>query len=67
MEGYLRDLNVDPEAETRQGLKQCYERLIQVMFDNLDIFVRETQTANIEDKEQLNAHIMTLGTLLTFP
>ena len=52
---------LEPNSEARKTLTLAYDRIVKTMFDNLEIFAREIDVANPDDKEQLNAHILTMG------
>jgi hypothetical protein len=45
--------------EIRQIVNRAYEEIVKTMFDCLEAIAKDTES--VDDKEQLNAHIVTLG------
>jgi hypothetical protein len=53
--------SLQPNSKVRDLVNQAYERVVNGMVSSLDTIARESDLAG-DDKEQLNAHVMIVGT-----
>ena len=55
-------MNGADKLEIRQIVNSGYEKIVKTMFDCLEAISKDEESP-ADDKEQLNAHIMTLGNI----
>jgi hypothetical protein len=48
------------KLEMRSIVNRAYERIVKTMFECVEAIAKDADSP-VDDKEQLNAHIMTLG------
>lgn len=49
------------EEELRIFVNHVYDRIVKIIFERLDGLVKEMEQKNMDDKEQLNIHIISIG------
>lgn len=53
------------KLEMRSIVNRAYERIVKTMFECVEAIAKDADSP-VDDKEQLNAHIMTLGIYYNF-
>ncbi|KAI8851591.1 exocyst complex component Sec3-domain-containing protein [Chytridium lagenaria] len=67
LEGFI----FEPDGFTRTTVSKAYERLVKVIFDTVDVVARDAysdqkEKGALDDKEQLNIHILTVENMHHF-